>query len=371
MTPPPAASAKPAEKDPVVTEEQQPGTQTVAENKLAEVADPGDEQPEPAEAPAKKVEAAEELTGRDLALASLRKAFFADAEANKPVEIKPTKEVSEWLTKNGIDPTDVVKVSDYKTQIATLSKEAQEGAAVKELIEKLPRDLQVMIDKAARGQEDWKKIATKPAVDYSRPFEQHDVKKMVSAFLPGQISEGDWEEWGKAGEGDPNVVSKVKLAIELTKRDYSAEKSTFDNHFVQQQESDRQWQKRMGESRRASIAHLVKETPGIEALLPEIEQGLTREGIEAMFFEPDGTLKLPAARSYARLKYEAQLSEKRAIEQKVKAKNDAKAEVMGRTPERMAPSTKSAAQPGNQKLTPEQQAQLMVQQMFRPSLGRR
>lgn len=298
---------------------------------------PAPQQPQPAaeqkpsqpEALAAPAEPEPVLDDRAKALQALGGIFTGQAQP-KPTEIPDP--VKQWAEAQGYTPDDILGIDALRQQVKQGEEFKDRAEKLQTLLEALPPDFRIAIDRAVRG-ENWREplLSSHDDVDFSRDFSKQDAAAMLQKFAPGKV---DAETLQAAKDGDENAKRVVDLATDIAKAKYDQIRAQQEGHFKMRQEQDQIRAQQYEQSLNASIRELQRLDPRVGALVPEIRQGLTREGINGLFFDEKGMLRPDAARIYAVAKYQSELFDSKVKQVAREAKDKAELEVLNRTPER-------------------------------------
>lgn len=325
-------SPRPAPQKPAQQPAQQPApqqSQPAAEQKPV--------QPEAQAAPA---EPEPVLDDRTKALQALGGIFTGQAQP-KPTEIPDP--VKQWAEAQGYTPDDILGIDTLRQQVKQGEEYKDRAEKLQTLLEALPADFRIAIDRAVRG-ENWREplLSSHDDVDFSRDFSKQDAAAMLQKFAPGKV---DAETLQAAKDGDENAKRVVELATDIARTKYDQIRAQQEGHFKMRQEQDQIRAQQYEQSLNASIRELQRLDPRVGALVPEIRQGLTPEGINGLFFDEKGMLRPDAARIYAVAKYQSELFDSKVKQVAKEAKDKAELDVLNRTPER--PTTPSRTEVRN------------------------
>lgn len=287
---------------------------------------PAAQEPPKAPEPTPALEVVDERTA---ALRALGGIVRGEAQ---PVPDELPEPVKEWATSRGYKPEDVLRIDALHQQIKEGEKYKSESEQLRGLLEALPPDFRIAIDRAVRG-ENWREplLSSHDDVDFSKPFDKQDTAVMLSKFAAGKV---DQETIDAAKDGDENAKRTLGLATEIARTKYEQIQQQQQNHFRLRQEQDQLAQKQYEQSLNASIYELQRLDPKVAAIVPEIRQGLTREGIMGLFFDEKGMLRQEAARMYAVAKYQSELFDSKVRQVAKEAKDKAELDMINRTTER-------------------------------------
>lgn len=288
------------------------------------------EQPRQQEKPAK--EAAEPVSSNDRAAAFEAIAGIQRGEVSQQETVEIPQAVKDWAAKRGYNTDDVLNIDSLQKQVKEGEKYKSEAQELRSLLEAIPQDFRIAIDRAIRG-ENWKEplLNSHTDIDFSKPFDKQDVYSMLRKFATDKVNEDVIEA---AKDGDEYAKQLVDLASEVARTKYDAIKNEQDNHFRLREEQDRQFVQQYEYALNTSIQELQRIDPRVSALVPEIREGLTREGIHGLFFNENGMLRPEAARLYAVAKYQSELFDSKVKQAAKQAKDNAELEMMSRTSER-------------------------------------
>lgn len=256
-----------------------------------------------------------------------------------PAEVP--KEVSEYLTKTGIDAKDVLGLPAIKEQLTTAEKQRDEYKAEVDRIAGLPQDVKNLIFGVLNGDKDAvKNFRQAPSIeDWSKPFEQQDPETMLAHYAKGKVTAEDIAAW-RDPEGDPALKRVVDGHLGYAKVMFGSDQKRELGYIQGGIEKSQAHAKLLETSRTEAIQDLINiGGPSAAAYKDILSREMTPENILAQFFNPDGSYKRDAALTYMRARRDL-FDQVTAAAKKVEVKaikEEAAIEQVIKTQERPAP----------------------------------
>lgn len=170
-----------------------------------------------------------------------------------------------------------------------ITKEKDNAIAV---FENLPADLLEDVKAHYRG-EDYREAREKtPKLDFSKPAEKQDLKKLVNAYFPGEFKEEDFDSDEKSKE--------LAIAEKASIKQYNTDKATREQRATQEIEKAATRTKAYKASVNSSVEALKKDFPDMTAdVISDIKETLSSGSLVSIFFNNDGTAKPNSAKMLA------------------------------------------------------------------------
>lgn len=284
-------------KDTPVEQKNAENTQDTEENKEEEV---------------KKEVKKEKIKLDNPLLADLEKELNAE-EKEKPAEISTVEELFPVLSKeSGTEIKDLAGVSkfvsDYKSlkeNYETLESNYKKAEIAVKTFEQMPDDLFGPVEIWLNGG-DYRAEMSKninSLVDFSKPFEQQDLKKLISVYVPDLSkdkfsNEEDYSDFKDSAEG--------KAIIKLVNSKFDDDQSKFVDNRTRFYAKTKKQEELLLNSAQESVAALKKSNTAFdEKQIKNVHKILNdgAQGILSLFMNKDGTFKKDAADKLAKFEY--------------------------------------------------------------------
>ena len=206
-----------------------------------------------------------------------------------------SKEVSSILGSEVKDFGDVIKIaqqaSESKKQVELLSVEVTKGEQFKEIFATLPDPVFALVEACALGTYDESKLAelTGTIIDYNRPFENQDKKKIIGKYAPHLLEDDLYFEDEDRVEKDLKTIKSV----------FDKDKKEFEGTIEPRRKNIEAAENSYRESAQSAMSNLntveyfkfgVPEKTRISQIM---EKG--QNGILSLYFNEDGSYKKEAA----------------------------------------------------------------------------
>lgn len=226
---------------------------------------------------------------------------------------------------------------------------------VKTLFETMPSELHQAITLFTKG-EDWRAGLQQASVDFGKALGDIPKKELVSAMMPGKITEDDWKEFEDKEDGDLTVKRMVQTAIETSEGLFGSKKQAFESAAASKVQSAQDSKDLFDASVVKSRGHLKAAFGNAEPkVLDEIQSMSTQAGVLSLFFNPDGSLKEDGMYNLAMAKHGKGLVEQYRVIAEHKAETKVNQENLARTPESPATTQGSQAAGSKEGIRPEVQ----------------
>jgi len=228
-------------------------------------------------------------------------------------------------------------------------------ANVENLFKSMPKELHGAIELFTQGL-DWKSSLQSGAIDFSSPLGDISKKDLVSAMMPGKITEDDWAEYQNKEDGDPAVRRLVESAIETSESLYGNKKKAFETAAANRIKTAQESQEAFISSVEASRNHLKSAFGNADVkVIDDIQSMSTPQGVVDFFFNNDGSLKEDSMYRLALATHgEGLIEEYKGIAER-KAETRVNQELLARTPDSPSASKGSAATGSKEEIRPEVQ----------------
>jgi hypothetical protein len=227
-------------------------------------------------------------------------------------------------------------VEKWRNSSQDLSKVSDQVNRYNKLFDQLPEPIFAAIESFLKN-EDWTKpITARPlSVDFSKEAKDIDAKTLLGIYNPNEFSEEDFE----IASQDPTSpqAKAIKFAHENAVRSYNEQKDFFKNKRANENKLAVEYRQRVESSAVSSVDKLKQVLPETaEPVLKEIESSLVSGNFDSYFRNSDGSLNDNAAKFMLFIKYGDEIVNMIVNKEVVKSANAAKAEVIVRTPEKVA-----------------------------------
>lgn len=222
----------------------------------------------------------------------------------------------------------------WRSDSQQLDKVKQEKDNAVAIFEGLPPEMIEAIQLHYKG-EDYKKVfEAGPKIDFTKPVEKQDPKKLVEAFFPGEFKDEDFEA--------DEMPKDLKIALKASTDKFNSEKTAREQRAKTQVEQA----KRQSEAYKTSVSSSVKflKTAFPEMAkddLAEVEETLSSGQLMSKFLNPDGTYKPEAAKKLMLAEYGEQLIEQLMEIAQRRGESAANEEIVERSPK--TPKNKSGS----------------------------
>jgi len=216
-------------------------------------------------------------------------------------KLEDIQKIAETYGLNLENPEKIVdflkEYKDVKEKIVDLQNKASQLDNYNRIIDALPADVKAVLNAALIGQ-DYKtvvrKIVESERMDYSKPFEQHNVREIVNMFSPRKYTKAEYDELDESVR--QSLEEAAKIRYETERQNYLNQIQAINQESIRRQQAFEQ-------SVEQSLAYLKANNPGIgEAQLRRVREIMTQD-LHASLFNPDQTYRIDAAEKIAMLEF--------------------------------------------------------------------
>jgi len=231
--------------------------------------------------------------------------------------------------------------AETKEKLSNFDKLSGENEQLKNVFANMPSELYQAVDSFLKGN-DWKTpIMSTPNLDFTKDVADQDTKSLVESYFPGQFTAEEWEDYSSE-EPDPGTKKAIEIAIQNAKGKFGAQKTELDGYRQKEIESASIKQKAMTDSVAKSITHLQSSFEGLDkGYISKVQDDLSVQGLNQLFFNEDGTFKEDAALSYVMATEGFNLMEQYKGIAMRQAETKERQSIIERTPPKPKPNTKT------------------------------
>jgi len=327
--------------------------EVIEEPKVETTEEPGTEEPKKEDEEKEAVKINSPLFGGDKTLENNQE------KETEPLNLENAEQVNSLIKeKTGFDDLQslIDNSAETKEKLSNFEKVSVENEQLKNVFANMPTELYQAVDSFLKGN-DWKTpIMSKPNLDFTKDVADQDTKSLVEQYFPGQISAEEWENYN-SDDPDLGIKKAIDMAIENAKSKFGTQKTELDNYRQNEVENAQAKNKAMNDSVTKSIAHLEQSIEGLDkGYVSQVQQGLTVQGLNDLYFNQDGTFKEDAALNYVMAKQGFDLMNQYKGIAMRRAETKERTKIIERTPDKPKPNTKAEAVENN--IRPEVQQHL-------------
>jgi len=280
--------------------------------------------------------------------------IVGDKPATETLKFEGSEDVDKYLKETvGVDnlKTLVDNYSDSKEKLVNFDKTQAEVARYEGIFANMPTELYQGVEAFLKGN-DWKApILSKPNVDFTKDVENQSEKTLVESYFPSQFSAEEWEDYNSE-EPDAGIKKAINLAISSAKEKFTNDKIGLDGYKQSQIDSATEFNKKMSTSVAKSVEYLSSKIEGIDkGYITQVSNELSIQGLNELFFNPDGTFKEDAALNYTMAKQGYDLLEQYKGIAKHQSETKERQTILDRAP--ATPKAKTKQEEGSDATRPE------------------